>query len=679
MPLALQITQVAGNVMSRTLLGGRAERNEFLLLHAFEERNYIPPDKIYGKRKAVQDDDLEEEQQQQGRKKPSYAGGLVLDPKKGFYDKYILLMDFNSLYPSIIQEYNICFTTVKRESGKKDEIPELPESGIESGVLPTEIRKLVESRKVVKKLLKEPNITPDQRMQYDIRQKALKLTANSMYGCLGFSHSRFYAKPLAALVTSRGREILLQTRDLVEKMNLEVIYGDTDSIMINSNCTDFDQVYKLGAQIKTAVNKLYRLLELDIDGVYRYMLLLKKKKYAAVTMEKKSNGELESNTELKGLDIVRRDWSQIAADAGKYILNKIMTDISADERISVIHEKLESLALDLNNGKVPLSDLAITKQLTKDPNDYPNKKALSHVQVALRMNSKGGKKIKSGDTVPYVICDDGSNLAATQRAYHVDEIRENSDLKIDIQYYLSQQLHPVVSRLVEPLEGTDSSRLAQCLGLDPNQYRKSVKNIKRDDDEDENTEENKFRNYEKFKINCECGSEIVVDNIMRGNGLALISCPDTDCKKIPLERFVYIRNNLVLAIREHLKRYYAGWVVCEDPGCTGRTRQLPLTFQRAFPVCSTCHKATMYREYSDSMLYNQLIFFQRLFDTVKAKEKYSNFHFGGVRDGELKYYKLYEYVKGIISNNNYSVVSLTKVFEGFFPMTAEKMRSKPKQ
>ena len=212
-------------------------------------------------------------------------------------------MDFNSLYPSIIQEYNICFTTVNRvkPEGVKEEdyIPELPEDGSENGVLPTEIRKLVESRRAVKKLLQNPDLSEELKLQYDIRQKALKLTANSMYGCLGFSFSRFYAKPLAALVTSRGREILLQTKNLVEKMNLEVIYGDTDSIMINSNSIDYDEVFKLGAQIKAAVNKTYKLLELDIDGVYRFMLLLKKKKYAAVTMEKKSNGKVVTSTELK--------------------------------------------------------------------------------------------------------------------------------------------------------------------------------------------------------------------------------------------------------------------------------------------------------------------------------------------------------------------------------------------
>ena len=109
LPLALQITNVAGNVFSRTLLGGRAERNEFLLLHAFNERGYIVPDKKYGggkgkkANKENEDDGGEAAPEAKGRKKPAYAGGLVLEPKKGFYDKYILLMDFNSLYPSIIQ------------------------------------------------------------------------------------------------------------------------------------------------------------------------------------------------------------------------------------------------------------------------------------------------------------------------------------------------------------------------------------------------------------------------------------------------------------------------------------------------------------------------------------------------------------------------------------------------
>ena len=551
LPLAFQITKIAGNVMSRTLLGGRAERNEFLLLHAFYEKDYIVPDKQYGKNKKSTSTDVGESGDQlnhdegddgrkagntTGRRKPAYTGGLVLEPKKGFYDKFILLMDFNSLYPSIIQEYNICFTTVSRhkpeQTSDKDDveyIPDLPEPSNEAGILPIEIKKLVERRKEVKKLLKGANLTPDQRLQYNIRQLGLKLTANSMYGCLGFSFSRFYAKPLAALVTSKGRDILLQTKELVERMNLEVVYGDTDSIMINSNSVDYNEVFKLGAKIKAEVNKTYKLLELDIDGVFRYMLLLKKKKYAAVTVEKSpTTGDLVDTVELKGLDIVRRDWCSLASNAGKEILNYVLSNLSPDERISKIHEKLEKLADDLKSGQIALSELAIMKSLTKDPEDYADKKSLPHVQVALRMNTRlgGGKKLRAGDTVPYAICDDGSNLAATQRAYHIEEVRHASDgaedsseksigndvtkpnLKIDIQYYLAQQLHPVISRLCDPLDGTDSARIAQCLGLDPEQYRRNVySNDTRQDEAVTMKDEERFRTCTKFELPpCkECG------------------------------------------------------------------------------------------------------------------------------------------------------------------------------
>lgn len=67
---------------------------------------------------------------------------------------------------------------------------------------------LVERRRNVKQQMKDPKLSRDEYLQYDITQKALKLTANSLYGCLGFTHSRFYAKHLAALVTSKGREVM---------------------------------------------------------------------------------------------------------------------------------------------------------------------------------------------------------------------------------------------------------------------------------------------------------------------------------------------------------------------------------------------------------------------------------------------------------------------------------------
>lgn len=116
LPLTKQLTNVAGNMWSRTLGGARAERNEYLLLHEFHNSKYICPDKSFQERRADEDEDDSHEQQAKGSKrKPAYAGGLVLEPKKGFYDNVVLLLDFNSLYPSIIQEYNICFTTVERD------------------------------------------------------------------------------------------------------------------------------------------------------------------------------------------------------------------------------------------------------------------------------------------------------------------------------------------------------------------------------------------------------------------------------------------------------------------------------------------------------------------------------------------------------------------------------------
>lgn len=150
LPLTKQLTNIAGNVWIKSLQNQRAERNEILLMHEFHKEKYIWPDKY-----------PTQYQEEKKKKKSKYSGGLVLEPKPGLYEKIILLLDFNSLYPSIIQEYNLCFTTVirpsipldkiiSRQADENEEYSNLPEKRNENeltGVLPRVIRQLVLKRK----------------------------------------------------------------------------------------------------------------------------------------------------------------------------------------------------------------------------------------------------------------------------------------------------------------------------------------------------------------------------------------------------------------------------------------------------------------------------------------------------------------------------------------------------
>lgn len=516
LPLTRQLSNIAGNTWSKTLGHTRAQRVEFLFLHEFHKRKYMVPDRLSAKEKrrvqAAEAKNGNGDKDVDDKKGPQYSGGLVLEPKKGLYDKYVLMLDFNSLYPSIIQEYDICFTTVKRGKDMAGLAPELPPpvlgkpGGENAAVLPQVICKLVQHRRAVKELLKKE--TNDViKAQLDIRQLALKLTANSMYGCLGFSASRFYAKPLAELITGQGREILQSTVDLAQNLSYDVIYGDTDSIMINTNKDNLEEVRKVGQEVKREVNKRYKLLEIEMDGCYRSMLLLKKKKYAAVVVEPSMH---EGKTiyvervEKKGLDTVRRDWCKLAKDVGDTCLDEIFKKRAVEDTVEKIHDALREARTKMVNNQVNLESYIVTKQLTKSPRDYPDANSQPHVKVALRRIEQGKQDgVNAGETVPYIICCEvkpedekdmtndaianghassksgGKGLA--ERAFHPEELQENPNLRVDLHYYLTQQLHPVISRLCAPIEGTDAARLADCLGLDASKF--AARNVGADDDD----------------------------------------------------------------------------------------------------------------------------------------------------------------------------------------------------
>ncbi|XP_017119896.2 DNA polymerase alpha catalytic subunit [Drosophila elegans] len=676
MPLAMQITNICGNTMTRTLQGGRSERNEFLLLHAFHEKNYIVPDKKpQSKRGGAGDPEatlLGADATLGAKKKAAYAGGLVLEPMRGLYEKFVLLMDFNSLYPSIIQEYNICFTTVQQPVDM-DELPTLPNSKTEAGILPLQLKRLVESRKEVKKLMATPDLSPELQMQYHIRQMALKLTANSMYGCLGFAHSRFYAQHLAALVTHKGREILTNTQQLVQKLNYDVVYGDTDSLMINTNITDYDQVFKIGHSIKQSVNKLYKQLELDIDGVFACLLLLKKKKYAAVKLSKDSKGNLKREQEHKGLDIVRRDWSQLAVMVGKAVLDEVLSEKQLEEKLDAVHAQLEKIKNQIREGAVPLPLFVITKQLTRAPQEYANSASLPHVQVALRMNRERNRRYKKGDMVDYVICLDGSTNAAMQRAYHLDELKSSEDkkLQLDMNYYLGHQIHPVVTRMVEVLEGTDASRIAECLGMDPTKFRQNAQRAQREITEQSEGESllkttlQLYRLCEPFRFQCvACKTEQLMASAYRpGPNSSHISvlqqCANSECQTAPVQYLASIRNQLQLSIRRHVQRFYKNWLVCDHPDCNYNTRTHTLTKEMRRPLCHKCRSGSLLRQYTERDLYNQLCYLRFIFDLGKQQLQQKPTL---TPELEQAYQLLYETVDQQLQSSSYVIISLRKLF-----------------
>jgi DNA polymerase alpha subunit A len=285
---------------------------------------------------------------------------------------------------------------------------------------------------------------------------------------------------------------------------------------------------------------------MEIDGVFKTLLLLKKKKYAFLKYEPPFDNNSALTAEYKGLDLVRRDWCDISKQAGLHILDIILSDRTKEEIVNLIFDFLKILGQKMDRDEFPISDYEIIKQLTKNVDDYADAKALPHVKVAKRLKEKGDLTIKANAHIPYVVCldavqtnsDDNSthinnSKSLADRCYHPREISENTNLKLDLKWYKENQIISSVSRLCKHIEEIDMFQLANCLGIDASKYNYSMNKNKENESQHEVRMENnslvKCFAKEGIMVTCpSCKKEKKINKIVNDHSHIqnLLKCPD---------------------------------------------------------------------------------------------------------------------------------------------------------
>eukprot|EP00742_Colponemidia_sp_Colp-10_P004999 GILJ01005340.1.p1 GENE.GILJ01005340.1~~GILJ01005340.1.p1 ORF type:complete len:406 (-),score=53.22 GILJ01005340.1:806-2023(-) len=337
-----------------------------------------------------------------------YEGATVIDAQTGMYFEPITTLDFTSLYPSIIIAYNLSYETlltkgiadIERFKFKTSDVNQFqldastttcflkPHVQGRKALLPSILEHLLSSRKKAKKEM-ESTDDPHMKKILNGKQLALKISCNSVYGFCGAVAGFLPCIPIAASVTAIGRSLIAQTKDIVEshftlengfEANATVVYGDTDSVMVNfhlgQRSESVERAMALGKMASSLVTASFpHPINLDFEKVYKPYMLFSKKRYAGLLYS--SSPDRYDKMDVKGLENVRRDSCAIVRETVQNVLDLILKN----QDVNRAKELVNQVVNDLHNRRVDLFKLRMSKNLSKM--DYKSK--MPHVELAKRM------------------------------------------------------------------------------------------------------------------------------------------------------------------------------------------------------------------------------------------------------------------------------------------------------
>ncbi|KAI1717410.1 DNA polymerase family B domain-containing protein [Ditylenchus destructor] len=400
-----------------------------------------------------------------GADNETYEGATVIEPLKGYYQQPIATLDFASLYPSIMIAHNLCYTTLlskpmARELVENEDYVKTPsgdmfvKNHLRRGILPEILEDLLSARKKAKTDLKSEK-DPFRQMVLNGRQLALKISANSVYGFTGATVGKLPCLSISQSVTSFGREMIDQTKTAVESyykkgavdgkcpIDAQVIYGDTDSVMVKFGVDTVAEAMELGQHAATNVSQQFiKPIKLEFEKVYYPYLLINKKRYAGLYYTRPDKYD---KMDCKGLETVRRDNCPLVVNVLNVCLEKLMIDKDKDGAVAYAKRVIS----DLLANRIDISMLIISKELTKKGEKYAAKQA--HVELAERMRKRDpGSAPRLGDRVPYVIVAMTGKVSAYEKAEDPIYVLKN-EIPIDTKYYLEHQLKNPLERLFDPI------------------------------------------------------------------------------------------------------------------------------------------------------------------------------------------------------------------------------------